>query len=181
MFFATIYLPNFQLQAARRQTVLTNSDPALPASPTALVSDEKKPLVLQLNKAAQKKGVHVGMSPSQALARCLNLLLISPQSEQETALQEMLLEQAFTLSPYVEATAAGIATVQFMDDRNRRIPISKVIGQFECCGISARAGIGPTPDVSYLAAHMADPLLEVKDAGDFLAPLPLEVLLDARS
>ena len=178
MLFATLYLPNFQLQAALRQAVFIDQGRAAETRATALVGNEKKPVVLQLNEAAQKQGVHRGMSPSQALARSLGLLLVSPQPEQETALQEIVLEQAFTLSPYVEATAPGIATVQFMDARNRENEIFQVIEHFKTCGISARAGLGPTPDISFLAAHLAAPILQVTDASEFLAPLPLEVLLE---
>ncbi len=188
MLFATIYLPNFQLQAALRHARLAqdnsgkvNDTRSSVSHAAVLVGDEKKPVILQLNEAARAKGVHLGMSPSQGLARCLDLLILSPQPEQEAALQEILLEQAFTLSPYVEATAPGIATVQFMDPRNREKPILKVVQQLESYAISARAGIGSTPDISYLAAHLAKPLLNVENANEFLNPLPLEVLLENHS
>ncbi len=36
--------------------------------------------------------------------------------------------------------------------------------------------IAPTPDASFLAAHLAKPVLQVDDAKDFLAPLPIETL-----
>ncbi len=182
MLFATIYIPDFRLQAALRQAALSvNKMNGLgsPASrPAALVSEDKKPLLLQLNELAHSEGVRIGMSPSQAMARCLELLLVSPSTEQEAVLQELLLEQAFTLSPYVEATASGIATVQFTDNRDRTDSLAKVIGHLQTCAISARAGLAPTPDVSYLSACLADPILQVNDANEFLAPLPLEVLLE---
>jgi hypothetical protein len=44
------------------------------------------------------------------------------------------------------------------------------------CDITAQAGIAPTPDTSLLIAHLARPVLEIEDAREFLAPLPIEVL-----
>jgi hypothetical protein len=40
----------------------------------------------------------------------------------------------------------------------------------------ARAGIAQNPDASFLAAHRAEPVLEVKEAKEFLAPLPIETV-----
>ena len=46
--FATIYLPNFYLQAAMRH------QPELCAKPVALIEEqEKKPVIIQLNEAAE--------------------------------------------------------------------------------------------------------------------------------
>ncbi len=68
--FATIYLPNFYLQAALRHQTL------LPITPVALIDEnEKKPVIIQLNPAAEALGVRKGMTPSQGLARCLTLLI----------------------------------------------------------------------------------------------------------
>ncbi len=62
--FATIYLPNFYLQAATRH------QPELREKPMALIEEqERKPVIIQLNEAAEKAGIRKGMTPSQALAR----------------------------------------------------------------------------------------------------------------
>jgi hypothetical protein len=42
--------------------------------------------------------------------------------------------------------------------------------------IAAQAGIAPTPDASFLAAHLARPVLQIDDTSEFLAALPIEVL-----
>ena len=108
MMFATIYVPNFYLQAATRY------QPELRGKPVALIEEhERKPVIIELNDAAEKTGIRKGMTPSQALARC---------------------------------------------------------------EIRAQAAIAPTPDTSLLAAHLARPVLQVKDAKEFLAPLPIETL-----
>ena len=107
--FATIYLPNFYLQAAMRH------QPGLCAKPVALIEEqEKKPVIVQLNDVAEKAGIDKGMTPSQALARSLQIVIKVRARQQEKSIQKILLHYAFTLSPFLEATAPGICTVQLM-------------------------------------------------------------------
>jgi protein ImuB len=169
--FATIYLPNFYLQAAMRHR------PGLCAKPVALIEEqEKKPVIIQLNDVAEKAGIYKGMTPSQALARSLRVVIKVRARTQEKSIQEILLHYAFTLSPFVEATAPGICTVQFTDRRHLKVKVIRVIEQLAEYEISAQAGIAPTPDTSFLAAHLAEPILQIENAKEFLAPLPIEVL-----
>lgn len=169
--FATIYLPNFYLQAALRHT------PELRGKPAAIIQEqEKKPVIIQLNAEAESAGITRGQTPSQALARCLQVAIKVREPTGEHSVQQTLLQFAFTLSPLVEATASGIATVQFTDNRDLNSKLSRVIAQLGQCEIEARAGIAPTPDLSFLAAHLAHPLLQVENVGDFLDPLPIEAL-----
>ncbi len=68
--FATFYLPNFYLQAATRH------QPELCEKPVALIEEhERKPVVIQLNEAAENAGIRKGMTPSQALARSLQVVI----------------------------------------------------------------------------------------------------------
>src|SRR6266446_3072561 len=123
--FATIYLPNFYLQAAMRH------HPKLRAQPVALIDTaESKVSIIQLNELAEKVGVTEGMTPSQALARCLQVVIRTRERAQEN-----------------------------------------VIGE-----IHAQAGIAPSPDTSFLAAHLARPVLQIEEPKEFLAPLPIETL-----
>jgi nucleotidyltransferase/DNA polymerase involved in DNA repair len=169
--FATIYLPNFYLQAALRH------QPELRAQPVALLEEqEKKPVIIQLNQAAEQAGIRKGMSPSQALARYLQVTIKARGRMQEKSIQEMLLHYAFTLSPFVEATRPGICTLQFTDNRDLSAKVSRVIEQLAECEITAQAGIALTPDTSLLIAHLARPVLEINDPKEFLAPLPIETL-----
>jgi nucleotidyltransferase/DNA polymerase involved in DNA repair len=174
--FATIYLPNFYLQAAMRH------QPELRAQPVALLEEqEKKPVIIQLNEAAELAGIRNGMTPSQALARYLQVTIKARGSMQEKSIQEMLLHYAFTLSPFVEATRPGICTIQFTDNHDLSAKVSRVIEQLTECEITAQAGIAPTPDTSLLIAHLARPVLEINDAKEFLAPLPIETLAMIRT
>jgi len=169
--FATIYLPNFYLQAALRH------QPELASEPVALIDDqETKAVLLQLNEAAVAAGVRCGMTPTQGLARSLQLVVKTRARAQEKSLDELLLHFACTLAPYVEATAPGVCTVQFTDSRNVLRNVERVVEQLAQISITAQAGIAPTPDASFLAAHLAQPVLQVDDAKDFLAPLPIETL-----
>jgi protein ImuB len=169
--FATIYLPNFYLQAATRH------QPELREKPIALIEEQqRKLLIIQLNKAAQKAGIRKGMTPSQALARSLQVDIKVRALMQEKSMQEILLHHAFTLSPFVEDTAPGVCSVQFTDCRNLTEKVCRMIAQLGECEIRAQAGVAPTPDASFLAAHLARPMLQIENAKEFLAPLSIETL-----
>jgi len=169
--FATIYLPNFYLQAATRH------QPELWEQPVALIEEqERKPLIIQLNDAAENTGIRKGMTPSQALARSLRVVIKVRAPTQEKSMQEILLHHAFTLSPFVEDTAPGVCTIQFTECRNLSEKVCRVIEQLRECEIRAQAALAPTPDTSFLAAHLARPVLQVENAKEFLAPLPIETL-----
>ena len=113
------------------------------------------------------------MTPSQALARSLQIVIKVRARQQEKSIQKILLHYAFTLSPFVEATAPGICTVQFTkwhrhpaDNQLARhgesVPpyggrtgsqsyqnVLRVIEQLTECEIRAQAGIAVTPDTSF--------------------------------
>jgi protein ImuB len=169
--FATIYLPNFYLQAAMRH------HPKLRAQPVALIDASKaKVSIIQLNELAEKAGVAKGMTPSQALARCLQVVIRTRERAQEKLIGEILLQHAFMLSPFVEASAPGICTVQFTNNRDLTAKLSRVIAKLAKCEIQAQAGIASMPDTSFLAAHLARPVLQIDEPKEFLAPLPIETL-----
>jgi nucleotidyltransferase/DNA polymerase involved in DNA repair len=170
--FATIYLPDFYLQAGLRYL------PDLREQPVALIDDqEKKAVIVQLNAAAEQAGVHRGMTPSQGLARCLQLQVRTRRLSQEKIVREILLHLAGTLAPYVEATGDGIATVQFTHNKNLSQHVTRVIEQLAAAEVIAQAGIAPTPDASFLAAHLGTPVLQIDDVKNFLARLPIETLM----
>jgi nucleotidyltransferase/DNA polymerase involved in DNA repair len=174
--FATIYLPNFYLQAATRH------QPELCEKPVALIEEqERKPLIIQLNEAAEKAGIRKRMTPSQALARSLRVVIKVRAPAQEKSMQEILLHHAFTLSPFVEDTAPGVCTIRVIDCPDLSAKVCRVIDQLHECEICAQAAIAPTPDTSFLAAHLARPVLQIENAKEFLAPLPTETLATSSS
>ena len=181
--FATILLPNFYLQGIARH------QPKLRDQPLAVLDDTAiKAVILQLNEAAENEGVRAGMAPSQALARCLHLVIKARARDCEQQISDILLHHAFMLSPFVEATAPGVCTVQFMEscssDRwSRENPdaltekLGCVIDLLARCDLVARASIAENPDASFLAAHRAEPVTHVTETKAFLAPLSIETLL----
>jgi protein ImuB len=169
--FATIYTPNFYLQAALRHRMEMRPDPV-----ALIETQERKAVIVQLNKAAEQAGVRKGMTPSQALARCLQVAIKTRAPRQEEVLQQILLHYAFTLSPFVEATAPGICTVQFTDHRDLVRKVSRAVEQLDRSGIRTQAGIAHTPDSSFLAAHLARPVLQIDQTKEFLDPLPIDTL-----
>ena len=169
--FATLYLPNFYLQAAMRH------HPELRAQPVGVIDPtHKKVAIVELNDAAEKAGIGKGMTPSQALARCLQVSIRTRERGQEKLIDEILLQHAFMLSPFVEATAPGVCTVQFTDNRQLIAKASRVLGKLDTCEIRAHIGIASLPDSSLLAAHLARPILQIDEPKKFLAPLPIETL-----
>ncbi len=180
--FATILLPNFYLQAIVRH------QPALREQPLAVLDDiATKVMILQLNDLAEAAGVRAGMAPSQALARCLHLVIKARARMREQQVSDILLHHAFMLSPFVEATAPGVCTVEFKPGNRAlegraspraelRDKVKHVIDSLARCDLVARAGIAPNPDASFLAAHLAEPVLQIETASEFLAPLPIETL-----
>src|SRR5690349_9531311 len=98
--FAAIFLPEFHLQAALRyRNELWNQPVAVLDS----LADE--PCVLECTPRADAAGVQCGMNPTQALARCIHLQLLSRAVEQEHSVTETLQGIASGASAYVEQTA----------------------------------------------------------------------------
>ncbi len=169
--FATILLPNFYLQS------ITRHQPTLREQPLAILDDTaSKAIILQLNDAAEAAGVHAGMTPSQALARCLHLVIKARARTGEQQVSEVLLHHAFLLSPFVEATAPGVCTVECKQSDRLCQKVQRVIDGLARCDLLARAGVAKNPDASFLGAHLARSVLEIGEASEFLAPLPIETL-----
>jgi len=169
--FAAIYLPDFELQALLRHS------PELYQQAVALLDDEEaKAKIIQLTKPAADAGVAAGMTASEGLARCLSLTIKGRIREQEKIAGDILLHHAATLAPEIEATAPGICTVHFTSRKNCRENVERVISELAALELKAQAGLAATPDLSFLAACIAQPILEIDDAKKFLAPLPLELL-----
>ncbi len=169
--FAALYLPDFELQAALRH------QPELHQQPVALLDDEEaKAKILQLTKSAAEAGVSAGMTPSQGLARCLSLIIKPRAREQEKIAGEILLHYAATLAPEIEATAPGVCTVRFTSLKKCRENVERVVRQLAQLQLNAQAGLAATPDLSFLAACLARPVLQIDHAQRFLGPLPIETL-----
>jgi protein ImuB len=171
--YAVLFAPEFHLQAAlRHRTELADQPVAL------LESDGTKPRLGQLNLQARKFQLLQGMTLTQAMARCPHLRLLSPDPGQESSAQDTLLQRAETLSPFLEATAPGVITIELPAERlfTKVELVRKCIQPLASVGLEMRLGLAATPDLALLAARFAQPVCLVENSTAFLAPLPLETL-----
>jgi len=153
--------------------------PELVGKPVALVDAAMtKPSVVEVNFCARRLAVEMGMTPTQALARCAELNLLSPSPSQERSACDVLLQTAETLSPFLELTMRGVVTIE--------LPIERVFGEDELTerlidplrslGMETQVGVAGTPDLALLAARVATPAKIVVESAEFLAPLPIASL-----
>lgn len=166
--YSVLLLPEFRLQAALRHR------PELRGKPVVLVEKENtKGLVIERTESAQKFGVSPGMAAVQALARCPHLTIIPRAESQERNVKAALLEAACALSPDVEITADGYCTVDM-----RRSGIkdwsafgTEIVKRLAVLELVANVGIAPNPDLAFLAARKAAPVLVVQSPEIFLSHL----------
>jgi protein ImuB len=171
--YAVLYAPNFRLQATLRYC------PQLAGQPVGLLdSTGKKPHVCELTAPALAARVEVGMSPTQAKARCAELHLVSGNFGHERAAHDVLLQTAETISPFLEATAPGVVTVEWPSEKppdEKQLAVS-LVDPLCALGLGVRVGLAATPFLALLASRFAEPVQIIGDAALFMAPLPLTVL-----
>ena len=165
--FAVLVLPKFRLQAALRW------QEELAAREVAIVDENN--VVLECTDSAEEKHVGAGLNGVQALARCSGLVLRSRGLAVEETLHGLLLEIAGSLSPEVESTSGGCATV---DLRGAKITdwnkwTAQLLERFSSLELKAQIGVGPNPDLAFIAARKARPALVVQSPTAFLAQLAL--------
>lgn len=163
--FAVILLPTFRLQAARRFR------PQLREKPLAITGEDGA--VVEVSSEAQASGVRPGMPGVQALARCPQLTLLPRALAAEHTAQALLIELAGTLSPELEATGDGCATVDLGGARISDWPqwCANVVARLHALELSAKVAVASNPDLAFLAARRAEPSLVVHSPGPFLAQL----------
>jgi protein ImuB len=171
--YAVLYALDFRLQATLRYC------PQLVGQPVALLdSTGKKPLVCELTPSAAGARVEVGMTPTQAKARCAELHLISGNPGHERAARDVLLQTAETISPFLESTAPGVVTVEWPSEKQAdegSLTVS-LVDPLRPLSLDVQVGLAATPFLALLASRFAQPVRIVGDAACFLAPLPLAAL-----
>jgi len=168
--FAVIFIPRFHLQAALRWR------PELDARAVAVVDGRSaKSAVLECNETARIQGVSAALPSAQALARCPALTLLPRQMAEEQAAQAVLLETAFMLSPEVEATSDGCCTIDLQRDAAGRweAMCPALVKQLNDLRLSAKIGVAPNPDLAFIAARRAEPVLAVNSPQRFLSRLAI--------
>lgn len=170
--FAVIFVPDFQLQAALRAAEGRS------ARAVALVdaAESNRPVILQLTHTAQQAGVCAGMTVTQAMARCPQIVIHRRSSAQERAANAALLDCAWAFSPSVEATSDGVCTLDLQGHRNicYEDVAAKMLDCLARLQLAAQVGIGENPLLAWHAARAARPSLVIRDVKKFMGPLPIE-------
>ena len=169
---AVIYIPDFHLQAALRMAAQPLQGP-----PVGLIdANATNPTILQLTPAAREAGVCVGMTVTQALARCPDIVIKARAAAQESAANAVLLDCAGAFSPNVEATDDGVCTLDLQGHRqiNHEEFGAKILECLLRLRLAGQVGIAENPLLAWHAARAARPCMVVKDAHEFLKALPIE-------
>lgn len=173
--YAAIYIPSFPLQAILRL------QEEVRAKPFAVIDSENR--VVHMTAAARQEHVELGMTPTQAMARCSRIILRSRSNAQEESAQTALIQTAAGFSPFLEATAPGVITInlrglsEFQEGSSEAAQQSwarRVIERVAQLQMRAQIGIAYDPDVAFLAAAHADAIQFVGDLDAFLVTVPLE-------
>jgi protein ImuB len=168
--FAVLYVADFALQAVLR------NEPAFALQPAALfAATTKKSVVLAANAHARRAHVELGMSASQAVARCPALVIRTVELSAEAEARSTLLAVSFTLSPTVEDTAPGICTIDLKGyDSTKLFAHAKAaVTSLSHLGLPVTCGLAASPLLALYAARAASPVLYITDEVAFLAPLLL--------
>jgi len=168
MNFAVLQIQNFSLHALRR------NDAHLATCPLAITQGEGRHAIVA-EVSPEAVGVEAGMAVTIAMARCPGITLQPRDPAAEVEAQRLLLAAALTLSPRVEATAAGCCTVDLKgaDPTKTAIQMRQCVTELAQNGLPARIGVGTTILIASYAARIAEPILHVTDETNFLHPLPL--------
>ncbi|MCD6052251.1 MAG: Nucleotidyltransferase/DNA polymerase involved in repair-like protein, partial [Verrucomicrobia bacterium] len=172
--FAVVYVPSFSLQAVLRH------EPALVMKPVALVDPlQTKTHIVQLNRAALKQGVAIGLTVSQAMARCGDLLIKTRSLSQEEAATGVLLQTAYAFSARIEATSLGACTLSLQGlklEHELETWAEKIRLILSSLQMVVQIGVAITPGLALLAARNAKSVSVIRDAATFVADMPVEAL-----
>ena len=163
--FAVLHIPDFALHAVLRTEHASTGKPA-----ALFATSSKKSVVLASTAAARVCGVELGMTAPQAVARCPDLLIRTPNAGAETEARAALLATGFMLSPSIEDTAPGVCTADLRGNTTPPEPLAcpelsrkacpelsqratAALTQLNVLGLPATAGIGRTPLLALYAAR----------------------------
>ncbi len=186
--FAVVHLPQFALQAALRLA------PELWTRPVALVDPAlSTPRICEQTSAARQHGVELGQTPTQALARCRDVVIRHRSPAQENAATDALLQSAYGFSPHLENTAPGIVTIDLRGLSELTAPATgpdsgtlvvaagerwahRLQTALSSLQLTARIGLGPTPQLARHAARWGDAGADAAEG----KPRPPSVIADPR-
>jgi protein ImuB len=150
---------------------------SLHGRPVGLIdANATNPTILQLTPAAMEVGVCVGMTVTQAMARCPDIVIKARAPAQEFAANAALLDCAWAFSPTVEATDDGVCTLDLAGHHriNHEAFGAKILECLLRLRLVGQVGIAENPLLAWHAARAARPCMVVEDAREFLKALPVE-------
>jgi protein ImuB len=177
--FAVVYMPQFGLQAALRH------EPDLWTKAVALVDPVRStPTVCDLTESARQAGVAAGLTPTQAMARCGQVLIRHRSPKSESSASDAGLQCAYGFSPNIEATASGVITLDLRGLMKLAGAESPALiawaGELRTAlghqGLRARIGVAPTPSMARHAARWSEGIEVVGEPKAFIASLPVAAL-----
>lgn len=186
--FAAWWLPRFTLQALRLpQGTALGALEVVPGAEAAARRQEAR--LICVSEAAERAGVTVGLTVSQALARCPGLRVVYRDAAAEEALQDGLLRCAEAWTPDGESTRPGLCLLDLSLARwrdglswlERGMLMRRELAEAH---LEARVGLAPRADLAILASQVADPVRVLDlpphqgEGLQALRELPLSVLTD---
>ena len=181
MLFVCIVVPYFSVQASLRcepeqQRILWSSRPV-----AVFDGPETLPRIVACNEQAERQGVAVGRTKTQA-GQCPGILLRKLDPKQEQAAQSALIDCALAFSPRVESTTQGIVTLDV--DGTERIfgppqKLNRALAEHAVrIGLDVSVSAAANPDTALLAAKGfgGTTVIPVGNEANFLAQLPIDVL-----
>ena len=176
MAFASIYVPNFLVQAVMR------GECSLRDTAIALI-DGTPPVwnVVAMNEAAKQAGIELGMAKSQA-AQFLGVEIRRRSRAQEAAVHGALLDLVWSISPRVEETAADTVVLDLTGLASLLGPDEKIARRIEQIaadlGLTVHVAIAANLDVAVHAARgfPGITLIPTGEEARCLASLPVGVL-----
>ncbi|MGN6379434.1 MAG: DNA polymerase Y family protein [Gaiellales bacterium] len=168
-----VLVPRFALRVA------VGGDGRLPAEPVALAPEPGgRPELGEANAAAAAHGVRTGMRVGEAIARCPQLRLITPDPGAVADAAEALLVRLEGLGAAVEPLAPG--RVLFAADGLTRLhggPLRLLHTVAQALPVGGRVGAGPGRFIAQAAAVRSRPgrplAVEADASTRFLAPLEI--------
>lgn len=170
--FATLFIPDFALQAALRY------QPELRQAAIALIPEKTaRARILQSTALARAAGALPGMTPSQGQARCPELQILIRSPEAERCARAAVLDCAGAFSAYLEDTADGVCTLELKRVRNLRVEefAESLLGRIARLQLEGRLGFAPNASLALLAAQSTGRWRQVRAAPE-LGGLPLTSL-----
>jgi len=179
-----VLLPRFPLLVAMLAARRPHDEPA------ALGPAPGAPQVVGMcTPAAREKGVRAGLRVGEAMARCPELVLVTPDPDAVVEADERLLSRLEDMGAAVEPVAPGVACFAVRGLERLHGGLDGVVRRTRATlpvGADGRVGVAPSRFAALQAARQAAPrrplVVGADEVREFLAPLPVDRLpLDPRT